>query len=74
VGPGSFIPVDYVGMPDRKERPGFFLPKFRIESSTGIWLFSQEILAEQVDCVFRHVLKATSCVAVERAGRALVYS
>jgi hypothetical protein len=66
--------VDYVGRPDRKERPGFFLRKFRIDPKHGIWLdFLGRETAEQVDCVFRHVLKATS-LRLRVLGARVVYS
>jgi hypothetical protein len=33
-----------------------------------------QLVAEQVDCVFRHVLKATVCVPVALIERSLLYS
>jgi hypothetical protein len=33
-----------------------------------------QLVAEQVDCVFRHVLKATVCVWVAPIERSLLYS
>jgi hypothetical protein len=61
-------PAPRQGKPDRTERPGFFLSEFRIKEE-------DEIAAEQqVDCVFRHVLKATACVLVARFERGPLYS
>jgi hypothetical protein len=61
-------PAPGQGRPDRTERPGFFLSEFRIEEENEI------VTEQQVDCVFRHVLKATACVLVTRYERGLRYS
>jgi hypothetical protein len=61
-------PAPEQGRPDRTVRPGFFLPEYGIKAE------EEEIVAEQVDCVFRRVLKATVCVLVARVERSLLYS
>jgi hypothetical protein len=63
-------PTPQEARPDRTERPGFFLPEARREFG----IEEVEILAEQVDAVFRRVLKATIYIWVARYGCNPLYS
>jgi hypothetical protein len=63
-------PAPEQARPDRTARPGFFLPEFR----PAFGMEGVEILAEQVDVVFRRVLKATIYISVARYGRSPLYS
>jgi hypothetical protein len=56
--------------PDRTARPGFFLPEFRPDFG----IEEDEIVAEQVDAVFRRVLKATTYISVAWYERSPLYS
>jgi hypothetical protein len=63
-------PAPEQSRPDRTARPGFFLPEFRADFG-----FEDDgILAEQVDAVFRRVLKATTYISVARYERSPLYS
>ena len=63
-------PAPEQARPDRTERPGFFLPEFRPE----LGMEEDKILAEQVDAVFRRVLKATTYISAARYACSPLYS
>jgi hypothetical protein len=68
------VPTPQQARPDRTERPGFFLPEVRAAFGPAFGVEEAEILAEQVDAVFRRVLKATTYISAVRYGRSPLYS
>jgi hypothetical protein len=71
VGQALFIPSPCEGLPVQVCGAQTALD---IEEWLSYSKVPHQLVAEQVDCVFRHVLKATVCVWVAPLERSLLYS
>jgi hypothetical protein len=71
VGQTLFTPSPWEGLPVQVCGPEIALD---IEEWLSYRKVPHQVVAEQVDCVFRHVLKATVCVPVAPIERSLLYS
>jgi len=69
VGQALFIPSPCEGLPVQVCRAEITLDSQEWLSYRKV---PHQLVAEQVDCVFRHVLKATVCIPVARVERSLL--